>query len=538
MTPVLSISDLKISVRSADGTRELVHGVDLVLHRGERAALVGESGSGKTLLSLSVMRLNPEPTAITGGRIRLQGIDVTAASEREVRLLRGAEMAMIYQDPLSSLNPFHTIGHQVVEAVRAHEPMPPAAARHRAVDLMNEVGVPNAAERIDDYQHQFSGGMRQRVMIAMAIACSPALLIADEPTTALDVTTQARILELLDRLARQRGMAVLFITHDLAVASTFCERIHVMREGRLVEHGAMGDVLSAPEHPYTRNLLDSVVTLGTAPAEVKPDGTAPNGPAGGALVEATDLVRTFGHKVRAVDGVSLSITRGETFGLVGESGSGKSTLTKLLLGLDRPDAGVVRFDDVELSSLPRKDLRRLRRHMQVVLQDPIGSLNRRKTVEQIIGLPLRVHEDLSARHRYERVAELLDLVRLPQELRRRYPSELSGGQCQRVNIARAIALRPSFLVLDEAVSAVDVVIQAQILDLLLDLQRQLGLTYLFVSHDLAVVRYMASTIAVMHRGRIVEQGTRADVFIHPKDAYTRSLIAAVPDMASTVDGSR
>ena len=533
---VLRLHELRIAV----GDRTLVDGIDLTLRRGERAALVGESGSGKTLTALSVLRLNPPPTRISGGRVELDGVDLAAAGVRELERIRGDRVAMIYQDPLSCLNPVRTVGNQLVEAVCSHRRVPREQARQRAVELLESVGVPDAVRRVDDYPHQFSGGMRQRVMIAMAISGEPDVLVADEPTTALDVTTQARILRLLDRLADELGMAVLFITHDLAVAATFCTRIHVMRAGRIVETGELRDVLAAPRHEYTRQLLDAVVTLDAdvpGPVSANPPaagsgiGSGIDGDAG-VLVEARELTRQYGPGIRAVDGVSLSIHRGETFGLVGESGSGKSTLSQLLLGLDSPTAGSVHYDGTDLAELDRQALRRRRRDMQIVLQDPVGSLNRRKTVEQIVGLPLVVHEKLGRAERRDRVAELLEQVGLPGEFTGRYPRELSGGQCQRVSIARAIALRPSFLVLDEAVSAVDVVIQAQILDLLRELQDRLGLTYLFVSHDLAVVRHMAPRLAVMHEGRIVESGTREQIFDHPEHEYTRSLIAAIPVLAA------
>ncbi|OZM73042.1 ABC transporter ATP-binding protein [Amycolatopsis antarctica] len=520
---VLRLTDLRVALRS--GT-SLVHGVSLTLGRGERAALVGESGSGKTMVALSVLRLNPPATVISGGRVELGGTDLTSAAEPELERVRGDRVAMIYQDPLSCLNPVRTIGNQLVEAIRAHRDLSFAEARAHAIGLLEEVGVPAADRRFRAYPHEFSGGMRQRVMIAMAISCEPEVLIADEPTTALDVTTQARILALLDRLAEERGMAVLFITHDLAVAAAFCTRIHVMREGRVVEAGPLREVLSVPGDDYTRQLLDAVVTLDAEPAG-QPARDVPDRPV---LVEAADLVRCFDGDVRAVDGVSLRIHRGETVGLVGESGSGKSTLSQLLLGLDTPTSGSVRYGGTELAGLGARELRRSRRDMQVVLQDPIGSLNRRKTVEQIVGVPLVVHERLGRAARRARVAEALDQVGLPAGLAGRYPRELSGGQCQRVNIARAIVLRPSFLVLDEAVSAVDVVIQAQILDLLAELQARLGLTYLFVSHDLAVVRYMAPRLAVMHGGRIVEMGSRERIFDAPEHEYTRSLIAAIPSL--------
>ncbi|GAA4524826.1 ABC transporter ATP-binding protein [Amycolatopsis samaneae] len=514
---VLRLEELSLGVRG----RPIVRGVDLTLRSGERAALVGESGSGKTMTALAIPRLNPGPVAVTGGRILLDGTDLVTASERELVRVRGRRIAMVYQDPLSCLNPVRTVGGQLVEAIRAHREVTAARAHTEAIRLLVEVGVPEAADRLGHYPHQFSGGMRQRVMIAMAISCAPDVLIADEPTTALDVTTQARVLRLLGELAERRGMAVLFITHDLAVASALCHRIHVLREGRIVESGGLREVLTTPRHEYTRRLVASAVTLSTTPAKSGPPGE-------GVLIEAEGLVRRFGTGVTAVDDVSLSVRSGETFGLVGESGSGKSTLSRLLLGLERPDAGKVSFRGTELASLGRAGLRRLRREMQIVLQDPVGSLNRRKTVGHIVGLPLLVHRKAGRRERRRRVAELLDLVGLPASFAGRYPHELSGGQCQRVNLARALAPGPSFLVLDEAVSAVDVVIQAQILELLRELQARLGLTCLFVSHDLAVVRYLAPRLAVMYRGRIVETGTREEIFEAPKHAYTRSLIDAIP----------
>ncbi|GAB2770117.1 dipeptide ABC transporter ATP-binding protein [Amycolatopsis magusensis] len=522
---MLSVEDLAVGLR---GGPSLVHGLSLELAAGERLALLGESGSGKTIASLSMLRLNPPPTEITGGRVVFNGVDLVTAADRELDRVRGHRIAMIYQDPLSCLNPVRPVGDQIAEAIRAHRDVTAAEARAAAIDLLGEVGIEHGTRRVRQYPHQFSGGMRQRVMIAMAISCEPEVLIADEPTTSLDVTTQARILSLLDDLATRRGMAVLFITHDLAVASGFCARIQVMREGRVVESGGLPGVLTASAHQYTRELLRSVVTLRTPVEPVEPIPEPP-------LIEADRLVQRFGSGDAAVDEVSLTVHRGETFGLVGESGAGKSTLTRLVLGLDRPVSGEVRHEGVALGSLSRGELRRRRRDMQLVPQDPFGSLNRRKTVEQIVGLPLQVHQRASKKERRRRVAELLDLVGLPAAFTGRYPRELSGGQCQRVNIARAIALEPSFVVLDEAVSAVDVVTRAQILRLLRDLQRELGLTYLFVSHDLAVVRQVAPRLAVMRHGRIVETGTRAELFDDPKHEYTRALIDAVPALV-TGDG--
>lgn len=545
VTPVLRVQDLTVSY----GDVTPVKGISFAVRPGERIGLVGESGSGKSLTALSIMRLNDG--AALGGSIRLRDRELLTLSPREMTRVRGGEIAMVYQDPMSSLNPVRTIGHQLVEAIRLHDRVSKAAARVRAVELLTEVGVPLPEERLSQYPHEFSGGMRQRVMIAMAMSSRPAVLIADEPTTALDVTTQSRIIDLLDRLAEDHGTAVVLITHDLGVAAGFCERIHVMRHGRVVEEGPVDRIYAAPEHPYTQALLGAVVDLTVdvhrpirTAAEVLERGTEPLVEAGSisavdraresgdVLVDVQGVSKVFtlgsGRRVTAVDDVSFQIRRGETVGLVGESGSGKSTVSKAVLALGGIDGGAVVFDGQRPHQLRGEELRRLRRRMQMVFQDPFSALNRRQTVAQIIEAPLLAHGIGTRTTRAEKVREAMHRVRLDEEFAHRLPRSMSGGQCQRVSIARSLVLEPEFLVLDESVSALDVSIQAQVLNLLRELQTELGLTYLFISHDLAVIRYMSSTVAVMQRGRIVEIGARDALFANPQHEYTRSLMAAIP----------
>ncbi|WP_292794605.1 dipeptide ABC transporter ATP-binding protein, partial [Microbacterium sp. UBA6633] len=538
LTPVLQVQDLTVSY----GDVMPVQGITFAVRPGERIGLVGESGSGKSLTALSIMRLNDGATL--GGSIRLRDRELLTLSPREMTRVRGGEIAMVYQDPMSSLNPVRTIGHQLVEAIRLHDRVSAAAARARAVELLTEVGVPLPEERLGQYPHEFSGGMRQRVMIAMAMSSRPAVLIADEPTTALDVTTQSRIIDLLDRLAEDHGTAVVLITHDLGVAAGFCERIHVMRHGRVVEEGPVDRIYTAPEHPYTQALLGAVVDLTVdvqqpirTAAEVLERGTEPLAEAGSisavdraresgdVLVDVQGVSKVFtlgsGRRVTAVDDVSFQIRRGETVGLVGESGSGKSTVSKAVLALGGIDGGTVVFDGQRPHDLRGEELRRLRKRMQMVFQDPFSALNRRQTVAQIIEAPLRAHGIGTRASRAEKVRETMHRVRLDEEFAHRLPRSMSGGQCQRVSIARSLVLEPEFLVLDESVSALDVSIQAQVLNLLRELQAELGLTYLFISHDLAVIRYMSSTVAVMQQGRIVEIGARDALFANPQHEYTR-----------------
>ena len=545
LTPVLQVQDLTVSY----GDVMPVQGITFAVRPGERIGLVGESGSGKSLTALSIMRLNDGATL--GGSIRLRDRELLTLSPREMTRVRGGEIAMVYQDPMSSLNPVRTIGHQLVEAIRLHDRVSAAAARARAVELLTEVGVPLPEERLGQYPHEFSGGMRQRVMIAMAMSSRPAVLIADEPTTALDVTTQSRIIDLLDRLAEDHGTAVVLITHDLGVAAGFCERIHVMRHGRVVEEGPVDRIYATPEHPYTQALLGAVVDLTVdvqqpirTAAEVLERGTEPLAEAGSisavdraresgdVLVDVQGVSKVFtlgsGRRVTAVDDVSFQIRRGETVGLVGESGSGKSTVSKAVLALGGIDGGSVVFDGQRPHDLRGEELRRLRKRMQMVFQDPFSALNRRQTVAQIIEAPLRAHGIGTRASRAEKVRETMHRVRLDEEFAHRLPRSMSGGQCQRVSIARSLVLEPDFLVLDESVSALDVSIQAQVLNLLRELQAELGLTYLFISHDLAVIRYMSSTVAVMQQGRIVEIGARDALFANPQHEYTRGLMAAIP----------
>ena len=545
VTPVLQVQDLTVSY----GDAMPVKGITFSVRPGERIGLVGESGSGKSLTALSIMRLNDGATL--GGSIRLRDRELLTLSKREMTRVRGGEIAMVYQDPMSSLNPVRTIGNQLVEAIRLHERMSKEAARARAVELLTEVGVPLPEERLAQYPHEFSGGMRQRVMIAMAMSSRPAVLIADEPTTALDVTTQSRIIDLLDRLADEHGTAVVLITHDLGVAAGFCERIHVMRHGKVIEEQPVDALYAAPEHPYTKALLGAVVDLTVdvhqpirTSAEVLERGTEPLVEAGSisavdraresgdVLVDVQGVSKVFtlgsGRRVTAVDDVSFQIRRGETFGLVGESGSGKSTVSKAVLALGGIDAGAVVFDGHRPHEMRGEELRKLRRRMQMVFQDPFSALNRRQTVAQIIEAPLLAHGIGTRATRAEKVREAMHRVRLDEEFTHRLPRSMSGGQCQRVSIARSLVLEPEFLVLDESVSALDVSIQAQVLNLLRELQAELGLTYLFISHDLAVIRYMSSTVAVMQQGRIVEIGARDALFANPQHEYTRGLMAAIP----------
>lgn len=534
---VLTVDNLTVSF----GATQPVKGISFTLRRGERIGLVGESGSGKSLTALSIMRL--VEGGLLGGSVMLKDTDLLSMSDRQMAQVRGGKVAMVYQDPMSSLNPVMTIGAQLVEAVRLHSPQSKAQASKRAIELLTEVGVPFPDERMGQYPHEFSGGMRQRVMIAMAMSGRPDVLIADEPTTALDVTTQARIIDLLDRLAEEHGTAVVLITHDLGVAAGFCETIHVMRDGLIVESNRAVELYENPEHEYSKALLAAVVdltidytkpiptgdhvtvTTRPAPRTALSDDTAP-------LVEVQNLTKTFrlGPKrvVAAVNDVSFSIRRGETFGLVGESGSGKSTVSRAVLALTDINSGSVRFDGTDVHGLRLEPLRSLRRRMQMVFQDPFSALNRRQTVAQIVEAPLIAHRLGTKRERAAKVAEMLDLVGLGSEFAGRYPRTMSGGQCQRVSIARSLVLDPDFMVLDESVSALDVSIQAQVLNLLRDLQDRLGLTYLFISHDLAVIRYMAQTVAVMRQGEIVELATREQLFENPQHEYTKSLMAAIP----------
>ncbi len=519
--PLLSVRGLTISF----GATEVVHGIDFEVRPGEALALVGESGSGKSVTAASILRLLP-PTARVGGAISLEGTDLAAATEPVLRGVRGNWVGMIFQEPMTSLNPVHTVGRQVGEVLAVHQGLRPNAARARVVDLLRSVGLPDPERRLEDYPHQLSGGQRQRVMIAMALANDPSLLIADEPTTALDVTVQAQILSLLKAEQRRRNMAMLFITHDLGIVRRLADRVAVMTEGRIVETGSVSDVFFTPQHEYTRHLL-AAAPRGT-PATPPPDAPV--------VAETRDLKvwypirrgllrRTVGH-IRAVDGVDLTVREGETVGIVGESGSGKSSLGYALLRL-LPSTGRIVLLGNPIDDRSTQALRPLRRHMQAVFQDPYGSLSPRMSVAEIVGEGLGVHRrELSRPERDRRVAAALTEVGLDPAAGHRYPHEFSGGQRQRIAIARALVLEPRLVVLDEPTSALDVSIQAQVVDLLREIQQRRNLSYLFISHDLRVIRALANRVLVMRNGVVVEQGPAEAVFSDPQDTYTRELMAA------------
>lgn len=603
MTALLEIDRLSVSVTTPEGPLELMDGVDLTIAEGETVCLVGESGSGKTVTALSVMRLiDYRGGTITAGEVRLEGRNLASLTQREMSDLRGRRIGIVFQEPMTAFDPLCTIGTQMTEVLRRHRGLGRTDAREAAVGLLERVRIPEARMRLDQFPHQLSGGMRQRAMIAAALACNPRLLIADEPTTALDVTIQAQILTLLRELQAETGMAILLITHDLGVAAEIADRVVVMYAGRIAEDAPAERLFSRPAHPYTRGLLRSVVGgrlargarlhsiqgsipslaqlptgcrfhprcpsasilcataeppleqregariacwhAADAPLPTAITAQAPALPAQQAnpqvpLIQLRNVSKHYPtgiawpwgarRAVRAVDGVDLDILRGETLGLVGESGCGKSTLARLLLSLERPTSGQISFDGNDLATMHRRDLRGIRRHMQMVFQDPFGSIDPRWTIGDIIGEPLRVHARSTAAERLDRVRALLEQVGLDPEWLGHYPHQLSGGQRQRVAIARAIAVNPRFLLLDEAVSALDVSVQAQVVNLLQDLKDRLGLTYLFISHGLNLVRHISDRIGVMYLGRIVETGPAEELFRHPAHPYTKALIAAIPE---------
>ena len=583
--PLLEISDLEVAFRSSTGLVPAVRKANLTLYPGQSVAIVGESGSGKSTLAHAVIGLLPGTGRVTGGTIRFQGRDITNLGTQELTALRGSSIGLVPQDPMSNLNPVWSIGFQVKEALRANglagvaddrlahlmaehaehtghagrtghvdraqKPAPSAGGRidvdEQVALLLEQAGLPEASRRAKQYPHEFSGGMRQRALIAIGLAARPDLLIADEPTSALDVTVQRRILDHLQTLVRELGTAMLFITHDLGLAAERAEHIVVMHRGRVVESGPSLEVLQDPRHPYTQRLVKAAPSLASRRIEsahargiqVTDDellGASLGSSATEEILRVEHLTKVFevrGAKgkdktLTAVDDVSFGIRKGTTTALVGESGSGKSTVANIILNLIDPTSGKVFHDGVDLSTLGPKELFALRRIMQPVFQNPYGSLDPMYSIFRVVEEPLRVHGIGTAKEREARVAELLDMVSLPRSVMRRYPHELSGGQRQRVAIARALALKPQIVVLDEAVSALDVLVQAQILRLLSDLQAELELTYLFITHDLAVVRQIADDVVVMEHGRIVESGVADELFANPRQDYTRELIRAVP----------
>ena len=529
--PLLSVKDLSVAFTQAGRTTLAVDRISFDVNPRETVALVGESGSGKSVTAMSVMKLLPYPAAShPSGTIHFKGKELLAAPERAMRKIRGNDITIIFQEPMTSLNPLHTIERQIREILELHIGLRGDAAKDRIVELLTQVGIPDPAGRLKSYPHQLSGGQRQRVMIAMALANEPELLIADEPTTALDVTVQAQILQLLKDLQARLGMAMLFITHDLGIVRKIADRVCVMNQGKIVEQGPVEQVFKKPEHPYTCALLtaepapDPAPLQPTEPVMVKTDNLKVWFP-----IKRGILRSTIGH-IKAVDGISIEVRKGETLGIVGESGSGKTTLGLAILRLISSEGPIV-FMGNEVQDLTFKEMLPYRHAMQVVFQDPYGSLSPRMSVADIIEEGLKVHyPDLSSQERQAKVVSALQDVGLDTDTRFRYPHEFSGGQRQRIAVARAIVLRPKFIVLDEPTSALDMLIQCQICDLLRNLQKRLGLTYLFISHDLKVVAALASRLIVMRNGKIMEEGPAKELFANPKSEYTRALFAAAFDL--------
>jgi microcin C transport system ATP-binding protein len=534
---LLEVNDLSVGFRQGQRETLAVDRVSFSIRKGETVALVGESGSGKSVTALSVLKLLPYPAAYhPSGSVRFKGQELLGCSEPEIRHVRGNDITIIFQEPMTSLNPLHTVEKQIGQALLLHQGLTGEAARARTLELLEQVGIPEPRTRLGSYPHQLSGGQRQRVMIAIALANEPDLLIADEPTTALDVTVQAQILALLKELQTRLGMAMLFITHDLGIVRKLADTVCVMKEGRIVEQGPAKRIFTAPQHAYTQALLA---------AEPKPD-PAPMCPHAQVVVETKDLKVWFpikrgvmrkivGH-IKAVDGVSIAVRQGETLGIVGESGSGKTTLGLAILRLVASDGPIV-FLGSKVAGLSFKNMRPFRRHMQIVFQDPYGSLSPRMSVSDIIEEGLWVHHPkMSKEERQQRVVRALGEVGLDPDTRFRYPHEFSGGQRQRIALARAVVLEPTFIVLDEPTSALDMVIQAQMVELLRDLQKRCNLTYLFISHDLRVVAALASRLVVMRHGKVMEEGPAAELFAAPKSDYTRALFAAAFNLEAAPEG--
>ena len=553
--PIARFENLKVEFQTQDVPVEAVKGVSFDIAAGETVAIVGESGSGKSVSSLSLMRLVEYGGGeISDGRLLFDRgaagqIDLRRINPKDMRAIRGREIGMIFQEPMTSLNPVFTIGRQLMEGLRLHMGLSKAAALSRAIDLLRQVRIPEPERRLSQYPHELSGGMRQRVVIAMALACEPRLLIADEPTTALDVTIQAEILGLMNKLKKETGTAVMFITHDMAVVAQMADRVVVMFRGEKVEEGLVEDIFENPQHPYTQNLLAAVPKLGEMSGQPIPKplsligqpeksliGSVP--PTEEVLLDVRNLTTRFSVKggffrrtvarVHALENVSFSIKKGATLSLVGESGSGKSTCGRSILRLEEPQSGSIKLGNTDVLALGSAGLREARRDMQMVFQDPFASLNPQMTLADQVAEPMKNYNMAQGSELMDRVAGLFDRVELPRAFMRRFPHELSGGQRQRIAIARALALNPKLLIADEAVSALDVSVQAQVLNLMLELQAELGISMLFISHDMAVVERVSHHVAVMYLGRIVEIGTRQEVFEDPRHDYTKTLMSAVP----------
>lgn len=544
--PLLELKDLKISFTSSTGVVDAVRGVNLTIYPGQSVAIVGESGSGKSTTAMAVIGLLPGTGKVTGGTILFNGKDITGLSDKEMQHYRGSDIGLVPQDPMSNLNPVWSIGTQVKESLRANNVVEGSEANKRVVELLQEAGLDDAERRAKQYPHEFSGGMRQRALIGIGLAARPKLLIADEPTSALDVTVQRRILDHLEGLTHELGTAVLFITHDLGLAAERASHLVVMHRGRVVESGPSLDILRDPQHPYTQRLVKAAPSLASARIQSAQERGIESSELLAGKAEASDeevirvenLTKEFDirgekgakKKLLAVDDVSFSLRKGSTLALVGESGSGKSTVANMVLNLLDPTSGKVFYKGTDLSTLGSHELFEMRRKLQVVFQNPYGSLDPMYSIYRCIEEPLVVHKTGNRKEREARVAELLDMVAMPRSTMRRYPNELSGGQRQRIAVARALALNPEVIVLDEAVSALDVLVQNQILQLLAGLQEELDLSYLFITHDLAVVRQTADDVAVMRQGKLVESGTVDEIFANPTESYTRDLIDSVPGL--------
>ncbi|WP_312673583.1 ABC transporter ATP-binding protein [Microbacterium sp.] len=550
--PLLSVEGLAVDFATMDGVVHAVEGVDLEIRPGETVAIVGESGSGKSTTAMAIIGLLAGGGKVAAGSIKLDGRDISRASESELRSIRGRDIGLVPQDPMSNLNPVAKIGTQVAETLLAHGLATRQNVQAKVVEALTAAGLPDPERRAKQYPHEFSGGMRQRALIAIGLACKPRLLIADEPTSALDVTVQQTILDQIGEMTRELGTAVLLITHDLGLAAERAERVIVMHRGKVVEQGPARQILEDPQHPYTQSLVKAAPSV--AVARLRPEafvrdastgsagastGSATHSESGslssskGNIVEIENLTKVYPVRGKhedfvAVDDVSLAIPRGETVAIVGESGSGKTTTARMLLKVIEPTSGLIRYEGKDISTLSRAETKDFRQRVQPIFQDPYSSLNPMFTIERLIAEPLEFYKRGSGADRRKRVRQLLDDVALPQSMLRRYPSELSGGQRQRVAIARALALSPDLIVCDEPVSALDVLVQDQILRLLGDLQREYGLSYLFISHDLAVVRLISDYVCVMKDGKLVEAASSEEIFTNPRDPYTRRLLASIP----------